>query len=142
MSGPRASKEDPRFTLVGPVLDSPEPIRLAEFYSELLGWPIARSEDPALGEPSEAGWALLRSPSGDRKLEFQWEPNYVEPTWPPVSGQQLMMSHLDIGVDQLGAGVQRATDLGARVADHQPQEGVVVMLDPHGHPFCLFPIDG
>jgi hypothetical protein len=29
---------------------------------------------------------------------------------------------------------------GARVADHQPQpERLLVMLDPAGHPFCLFP---
>jgi len=35
---------------------------------------------------------------------------------------------------------ERAKSLGARVAEHQPQpERVLVMLDPVGHPFCLFP---
>ena len=29
-------------------------------------------------------------------------------------------------------------DAGATLADYQPQEDVRVMLDPAGHPFCLF----
>ena len=32
----------------------------------------------------------------------------------------------------------RAQEAGARSASYQPQEGVRVMLDPDGHPFCLF----
>ncbi|GAA1163767.1 hypothetical protein GCM10009584_00830 [Ornithinimicrobium humiphilum] len=31
-----------------------------------------------------------------------------------------------------------AVELGARRSAVQPQEGVRVMLDPHGHPFCFF----
>ena len=49
-----------------------------------------------------------------------------------------MMIHLDFGVDDLEAGVVWAIEIGARLADHQPQEHVRVMLDPEGHPFCLF----
>jgi hypothetical protein len=30
-------------------------------------------------------------------------------------------------------------ELGARVAEFQPQDEVRVLLDPAGHPFCLFP---
>ena len=30
-------------------------------------------------------------------------------------------------------------DAGATLAAHQPQKAVRVMLDPDGHPFCLFP---
>jgi hypothetical protein len=52
-----------------------------------------------------------------------------------------MMMHLDIGVADLDAGVEWATTQGARLADEQPQEGVRVMLDPDGHPFCLFTDD-
>ncbi|WP_232821653.1 VOC family protein [Desertihabitans aurantiacus] len=29
--------------------------------------------------------------------------------------------------------------LGASLAEHQPQKDVRVMLDPDGHPFCLYP---
>jgi len=52
-----------------------------------------------------------------------------------------MMQHLDIGVGDLDAGVRWAQAQGARLAEHQPQEHVRVMLDPEGHPFCLFPDD-
>ena len=129
----------PAMRLAGPVLDAANPIELARFYERLLGWPIARSEGPQPGNPLEDGWALLRSPDGTQKIEFQWEPHYVRPTWPPVEGEQLMMTHLDIGVEDLETGVQWALEAGATVADHQPQDGVRVRLDPEGHPFCLFP---
>jgi hypothetical protein len=52
-----------------------------------------------------------------------------------------MMAHLDIGVADLATGVEWAVSCGAREADRQPQPGVRVMLDPEGHPFCLFPDD-
>ena len=29
-------------------------------------------------------------------------------------------------------------ELGASVADYQPQDHVRVMVDPVGHPFCLY----
>jgi beta-phosphoglucomutase-like phosphatase (HAD superfamily) len=50
-----------------------------------------------------------------------------------------MMIHLDIAVEDLDAGVAAAEAAGATLAVHQPQEDVRVMLDPDGHPFCLFP---
>jgi hypothetical protein len=49
-----------------------------------------------------------------------------------------MMMHLDIAVDDLEEGVAWALEAGAELAPHQPQEGVRVLLDPEGHPFCLF----
>ena len=49
------------------------------------------------------------------------------------------MTHLDIAVEDLEAGVAWGRDTGARLADFQPQKHVSVMLDPVGHPFCLFP---
>ena len=101
-------------------------------------------------EKVPGGWALVESPSGDQKLEFQREEPFVPPVWPTVAGQQQMGMHLDIAVDNLGDGSDRRTRFfelfddavarGAQVADHQPQQDrVVVMLDPAGHPFCLFP---
>lgn len=128
----------PRLTFVGPVLDAAHPVALAEFYHRLLGWEIVASEGPRAGYPPQDGWAKVRSPGGDAKIEFQWEEHYVPPTWPSVPGEQLMMIHLDIEVDDLETGVAFALEQGARLAKHQPQEGVRVMLDPEGHPFCLF----
>ena len=49
-----------------------------------------------------------------------------------------MQAHLDIGVSDLDAGVARAQALGASLAEHQPQDDVRVLIDPAGHPFCLF----
>lgn len=128
----------PALRLAGPVLDSADPLRLADFYARLLGWDIARSEGPRPGNPPEDGWAILRSSDGRHKLEFQWEPLYIPPSWPSVEGGQLMMIHLDFGVDDLDEGVQWALETGAVLAEHQPQPGVRVLLDPDGHPFCLF----
>jgi catechol 2,3-dioxygenase-like lactoylglutathione lyase family enzyme len=125
--------------LAGPVLDAADPLALAEFYERLLGWPKVESEGPRPGYPPKDGWAKVRSPAGDQKIEFQWEQHYVAPTWPSAPGEQQMMIHLDIGVADLVAGVKWAIDAGARLADHQPQTDVRVMLDPEGHPFCLFP---
>lgn len=73
------------------------------------------------------------------KIEVQWDPNARPPVWPSVAGEQLIMMHLDVGVADVEAGIQWAVDQGARVAEHQPQAEVTVMLDPEGHPFCRFP---
>ncbi len=127
----------PRMRITGPVLDAADPIALARFYERLLGWTMEACEGARSGYPAADGWARLRAPSGD-KLEFQWEAHYVAPTWPPVPGEQQMMIHLDIGVDDLDAAVAWALGAGATVAEHQPQDGVRVMIDPAGHPFCLF----
>jgi catechol 2,3-dioxygenase-like lactoylglutathione lyase family enzyme len=128
----------PRMQITGPVLDAADPLQLAEFYERLLGWPIVEREGPRPGYPPADAWAKVRSPEGQMKIEFQWDEHYTPPVWPTVPGTQQMMIHLDIGVDDLDAGVAWAIDAGARLAEHQPQEHVRVMLDPAGHPFCLF----
>jgi hypothetical protein len=58
--------------------------------------------------------------------------------WPAEEGQQTATEHLDILVDDLASAVGWAESCGARLADFQPQESVRVMIDPDGHPFCLF----
>jgi len=128
----------PRMQVTGPVLDAADVVGLAKFYEQLLGWPITELEGPRPGYPPEDGWAKVRSPAGDLKIEFQYEQHYKPPVWPPVPGEQQMMIHLDIQVDDLEAGVAWAVAAGATVADDQPQQDVRVMLDPAGHPFCLF----
>jgi hypothetical protein len=49
-----------------------------------------------------------------------------------------MMMHLDIAVDDLAVALASAVELGATVAEFQPQEDVRVLFDPAGHPFCLY----
>ena len=113
----------------GVVLDAPDAGALAHFYADLLGWEIA-SED--------ADGAALAPSSGVAYLATQTASDYVRPTWPAAEGQQQMMLHLDFEVDDLEAAVAHALELGAEEAAFQPQDDVRVMLDPAGHPFCLY----
>lgn len=113
----------------GAVLDAPDAAALARFYADLLGWRVAKEEP---------GWAAVAPPDGVAYLGFQTSPEFVPPVWPPAEGQQQQMMHLDIEVDDLDEAVSGAVEAGATLAEHQPQEDVRVMLDPAGHPFCLY----
>ncbi|MFW6195230.1 MAG: VOC family protein [Chloroflexota bacterium] len=119
----------PPMRLSSTVLGAPDARALAAFYERLLGW--HRVAD-------EPGWVILRPSSGGTGLSFQTEPDFVPPAWPSSGAEQQMMMHLDIAVEDLQAGVAWAQEAGARLAGFQPQEHVRVMLDPAGHPFCLF----
>jgi catechol 2,3-dioxygenase-like lactoylglutathione lyase family enzyme len=119
----------PRMTVTGIVLGSPDAQELARFYHRLLGWPL---------EADEPGWVKLAPPDGGPGLSFQDEPAYVRPAWPAGPGDQQMMVHLDIRVDDLDEAGAHAVAAGAVLADFQPQADVRVYLDPAGHPFCLW----
>ncbi|MBA3311255.1 MAG: VOC family protein [Nocardioidaceae bacterium] len=113
----------------GVVLDAPDARALAWFYADLLGWRLAKDEpDDAAVVPPEEG----------KYLSFQTSPEYVRPVWPPALGAQQTMMHLDLEVGDLEAAVAHALQLGAEMAEHQPQDNVRVLLDPAGHPFCLY----
>ena len=77
---------DPVHTrLSGPVIGCSDAWALAEFYAWLLGWSVVDRSENVPG-----GWALVRSPSGEQKLEFQREEPFVPPVWPTVAGEQQM----------------------------------------------------
>lgn len=113
----------------GVVLETPDPRRLARFWSEVLGWPLVQDE---------ADWATVEPPGAYGHLAFQRSETYEPPVWPAEPGRQQMLQHLDVQVDDLEAAVADAVALGARQAEHQPLKGVRVLLDPDGHVFCLF----
>lgn len=113
----------------GVVLEAPDPRALGRFYSELLGWPIGK-EDP--------DGVALKPEDGVGYLAIQRAEIYDRPVWPPADGTQHATMHLDFEVDDLEAAVAHALELGAEQADFQPQDDVRVMLDPAGHPFCLY----
>jgi catechol 2,3-dioxygenase-like lactoylglutathione lyase family enzyme len=113
----------------GVVIDAPEPVALAAFYARVLGWQVV-GDDP--------DHAVVAAPSGVAYLAVQRNADYVAPVWPPEPGRQQMMLHLDVEVVELDEAVANAVRLGARVADQQPQASVRVLLDPAGHPFCLY----
>jgi predicted enzyme related to lactoylglutathione lyase len=114
----------------GVVLDAPDARALAHFYQRLLDWTIFDEADDwvTLAPSKEAGY----------NLAFQQEEKYVRPVWPAVEGEQQMALHLDLEVDDLDQAIAYAVECGAEVASFQPQDDVRVMLDPAGHPFCLY----
>jgi hypothetical protein len=119
----------PRYQLVG--LDCPDPLTLADFYSQLTGLAVEPLGDFA---PEDVEWIELDN--GDHpNIAFQKVSNYVAPTWPvgPVP-QQL---HLDFIVDDLDAGEQHVLSIGGTKHEVQPGATFRVYLDPVGHPFCL-----
>ncbi len=116
----------------GVVLDCADAKALATFYSELLGWAIWKPEG------ADENAAALDLGEGVGYLSFQRDPDYEPPVWPQAAGHQRMMVHLDFEVTDLAASVEHALDLGASLPDHQPQDDVRVLLDPAGHPFCLY----
>lgn len=109
------------------VLDCPDPALLADFYRRVMDWP---GEAAVEGDGS---WATLDSPLG--RVAFQRIPDYVAPTWP--GGEHPQMQHLDFRVDDLAAGHERVTGLGARLLDDTHRPHFLVYADPAGHPFCL-----
>lgn len=120
---------------LGVVLGSPDPIGLAHFYRDLLGWELSGEDDPT--------WVTMamRDLDGNptrSNLAFQLEEVYERPVWPNEPGKQQMQVHLDVAVSDVPAAVAAAEALGAQQAAFQPQDDVRVMLDPDGHPFCLW----
>jgi predicted enzyme related to lactoylglutathione lyase len=119
----------PRFKLTAPVLGTPDPRGLADFYQQFLDWPIGSYERE---------WATLRPTDGGTGLSFQLETEHVPPVWPAGPGDQQMQLHLDIEVDDLDAAGAAVEAAGGVLAKYQPQDDVRVYLDPAGHPFCLW----
>ena len=117
----------------GTAIEAPDPGALANFYSELLDWPVVHQESST---------AILAAPQGSIFIVFQEALDYRPPVWPPEDASQRPMMHFDFQVGDLESAVTEAVALGATVAQSQPQENVRVLLDPAGHPFCLCLDDG
>jgi catechol 2,3-dioxygenase-like lactoylglutathione lyase family enzyme len=118
----------PRLVFTTTTLSTRDPDRLAQFYERLLG--CSRTTD-------SPGWVSIRTHEG-HGIAFHVDDEYVAPTWPSRAEAQQMMAHIEIATDDLEAAVAFAEECGARQAVVQPQDDVRVMLDPDGHPFCLF----
>ena len=112
----------------GTAIEAPDPSALARFYSELLGWPIGHEEP---------GTAIVAVAAEGPYIVFQQATGFRPPVWPPADGEQRPMMHFDFQVGDLDSAVAEAVELGATVAEFQPQENVRVLFDPAGHPFCL-----
>jgi catechol 2,3-dioxygenase-like lactoylglutathione lyase family enzyme len=124
-------------------LDTEDARGLAEFYRELLGLHYRPGDEPpADGSVDDADWVVLLDADGVRRLAFQRvDVPLPRSTWP--THDVPMQLHVDYAVPRL-ADLERHRDralaLGAsvlldRTAD--PDEALVVLGDPAGHPFCL-----
>ena len=75
-------------------------------------------------------------------LNIQGADCYVPPVWPEQEGAQAKMLHLEVEVDDVGAAVAEAIAVGGREAPWQPPDRdpdrIRIVLDPAGHPLCLF----
>jgi hypothetical protein len=115
----------------GATIDSPDPLALARFYGALLGWEVT-------GGDGRNDSAAVSPGDGVAYIGFEPVDDYEPPVWPGEPGKQRMMIHLSFEVSDLEAAVQHAVELGARLPDHQPLERTRTLLDPDGHPFCLY----
>jgi predicted enzyme related to lactoylglutathione lyase len=105
--------------------DAIDPLRLARFWSGVLGWEIA-------DDPSDVV-SLLPNDDTGFQLDFA-------PTRGPKAGPNQM--HFDLTSSSLAdqqQKVARALGLGARHIDigQTPEEGHVVLADPEGNEFCV-----
>ncbi len=103
------------------------------FYRDLLGAEVAEHEPR---------WAALQDPQSGMWLNIQANDWYVPPVWPEEVPAQTKMMHFEIRVNDVQAAVTRAVSFGASEARQQPADRdpqrLRVMLDPAGHPFCLW----
>ena len=138
MEDPITPELVPEFTLDLVVVDCPDALVLARFYSRLLGWQLehgSTNEWATLVPPG--GGVSMEQPEGRATLAFQQIADYVAPTWP--GGAHPQQFHLDISVVDIDASERVVLAAGATVHEQQPSRdgGFRVFLDPAGHPFCL-----
>lgn len=124
----------PTIRWVGLAVDCADAGPVARFYERLLGFEIGDFDPPR--------WAQLHDPAGGVHLNVQGEAWYEPPTWPELPGEQAKMLHLEVEVDDLDDAVATALDAGGTEALRQPPDRdpsrLRVVLDPAGHPLCLF----
>ena len=113
------------------MFDCADPMRVARFWAEALGWEL----DP---EP-EPGEALVRDPTG------RTEGLYFQPV--PESKVAKNRLHLDLRpTGSMAAEVERLEGIGASIVGRVDVEGSfwTVMQDPEGNELCVLrgPEDG
>ncbi|MEO8293159.1 MAG: VOC family protein [Actinomycetota bacterium] len=120
MTDPPTS-ERPVIVSASVVIDCADPVRLAEWWHQLTGWPIGERGTP---------WSDLQRP--DRTyLGFQEVPE-------PRAGKNRL--HLDLKVvDEEAAATWAQERLGATFLwrSRNPDDRFVVLADPEGNEFCF-----
>ena len=120
---------------VGLTIDCEWAEPVARFYEGLLGYEV-RDLGPG------GRWAQLFDPQGGVHLNVQGDARYQPPVWPEQPGELTKMFHFEVQVDDLPAALELATSLGGTEAPWQPpdrnRDRLRIVLDPAGHPLCLF----
>ena len=110
------------------IVDCPDTMALAAFYSAVTGCPVR--------EGSDEHWAGI--PFGELELAFIRVEDYRAPQWP--DSEHPKQFHLDFEVDDIEAEQSRVLALGATLQQDfvgADGHGWRVYTDPVGHPFCL-----
>ena len=107
--------------------------RMISFYVGLFGIEVLDKEE---------SWAMVGDSAAGMNINIQAEAWYAAPIWPEQPDRATKMMHLEIEVDDVPAAVDRVVSLGGQKAPIQPSDrdptSLRVMLDPAGHPFCLW----
>ena len=111
--------------LHGTVVDCTDPVKLAKFYADILGYTVVQS-DP--------DWSVIGISVDLPGIAFQHVPNYVSPTWP--SGDIPTQIHFDIRVEDFELSVSKIESSGGKLLS-KSSETFWVCADPEGHPFCI-----
>jgi hypothetical protein len=111
----------------GTAIESPDPPATAAFYSRLLDWPVIHQEP---------GTSVVKPPQESVFMVFQLAEDYIRPLWPPVTGQQRTMMHLDVQVDDLDAADADAASSAPSWRRSSPGKRAGHVRSD-GHPFCL-----
>jgi predicted enzyme related to lactoylglutathione lyase len=111
--------------LVALCIDANHPLRLARFWSGLLGWEMAGVLEGAIAllPPDDTGF-LIRFPPTQRQKAVQ---------------NQMHFDLTSTSLRDQAETVARALELGGRHIDvgQRPEEGHVVLADPEGNEFCV-----
>ena len=121
------------------VVDCRHPASLARFWAAVLdGYAVAPYDDAELERLRAMGVddveddpvVLVEAPGEVPRLCFQRVPE---------TKRVKNRVHLDVQCDDLEREVERLSALGARVLDRPAGRDWVVLADPEGNEFCVFP---
>ncbi|MBV9252728.1 MAG: VOC family protein [Actinobacteria bacterium] len=121
-------------------LDCADAEELAAFYGRIFGWEVT-GRDGVNDRLGGAGWITMRDPNGGVGLNFQAEEWYQPPVWPEEPGALTKMIHFELHVRDMDAAVAEVIAAGGSEGPQpsgRDRASLRVMLDPAGHPFCLF----
>lgn len=111
--------------LVALCFDADDPLRLARFWSGVLGWETSDDEHEVI--------ALIPSDDTGFRLEFCYSQEQK------VGQNQMHLDLTSTSLEDQQQTVERSLRLGARHIDigQRREEGHVVLADPEGNEFCV-----